>query len=118
MPPPLPPGGAQGTSDSNTGFTKDELTGQLSEIGSDDAARSGLISKIVENFDEADTNSDGKVSLQEAMAYDNANSASSNSTTGASSSSTSSASLASSSGEKNGCAGFPATHGAFAHLRK
>lgn len=100
MPPPPPPGGTQGTSDSDTGFTKDELTGQLSEIGSGDAARSGLITKIVENFDEADTNSDGKVSLQEAMAYDNANSTSSNGTTGASSSSTSSASLASSSTEK------------------
>lgn len=91
-PPPPPPAGTQGTRDSDTGFTKDELTSQLAEIGSSDATRSSLITKIVENFDEADTNSDGTVSLQEAMAYDNANSTSSSSTIG-----TSSSSLASSS---------------------
>ena len=66
MPPP-PPSGAQ---ESDSGFTKDELTSQLSEIGSSDSARSSLISKVIENFDKADTNSDGKVSFQEAMAYD------------------------------------------------
>ena len=66
MPPP-PPSSAEG---SDSGFTKDELTSQLSEIGSSDSARSSLITKVVENFDKADTNSDGKVSFQEAMAYD------------------------------------------------
>lgn len=66
-PPPPPPNGTQG---SDSGFTKDELSSQLSEIGSSDSERSSLISKVVENFDKADTNSDGKVSFQEAIAYD------------------------------------------------
>ena len=94
MPPP-PPSGAQG---SDSGFTKDELTSQLSEIGSSDSARSSLISKVVENFDKADTNSDGKVSFQEAMAYDQSTKTSTSSTsTHSSSDSTSSSSTASSS---------------------
>lgn len=85
MPPPPPPSGAQG---SDSGFTKDELTSQLSEIGSSDSARSSLITKVVENFDKADTNSDGKVSFQEAMAY-NQSTATSSSTDSSSTSSSS-----------------------------
>ena len=65
MPPPPPK-----ESEGSDGFTKDELTAQLSETGSTDTARSSLLSKIVENFDAADANEDGKVSLQEAQAYD------------------------------------------------
>ena len=64
MPP--PPDQAQG---SDEGFTKDELTSQLSAIGSSDSKRSSLISNVVQNFDAADTNQDGKVSFSEAMAY-------------------------------------------------
>jgi hypothetical protein len=33
----------------DAGFTKDELTGQLKEIGSSDSKRSALISKIIDN---------------------------------------------------------------------
>ena len=64
MPPPQPPQG-----ENDEGFTKDELSIQLKEIGSSDSARSSQISSIVQNFDKADTNTDGKVSFQEAMAY-------------------------------------------------
>ena len=64
MPPPPP---AQGGNDE--GFTKDELSSQLKETGSSDSSRSSQISSIVQNFDKADTNTDGKVSFQEAMAY-------------------------------------------------
>ena len=67
MPPPPPPGGA------DSGFTKDELSNKLSETGSSNSAQSSLMTKIVENFDEADTDQNGKVSFQEAMAYDQAN---------------------------------------------
>jgi Ca2+-binding EF-hand superfamily protein len=67
MPPPPPP---KESASSDAGFTKDELTSQLSKTGSTDTAGSSLISKVVENFDAADTNEDGKVSLQEALAYD------------------------------------------------
>lgn len=72
MPPP-PPGDA--------GFTKDELSSQLEEIGSSDSDRSALISNIVQNFDKADTNGDGKVSFQEAMAYQQASASSATSST-------------------------------------
>lgn len=66
----------------DSGFTKDELTAQLDEIGSSDSKRSSLISNIVNNFDAADSNGDGKVTLQEAMSFDQ----SSNSTTSSTSS--------------------------------
>ena len=62
MPPPPPP-------ENDTGFTQDELEAQLEEIGDSDSERSSLISSIVDNFSAADTDSDGKVSFQEAMAY-------------------------------------------------
>ena len=81
MPPPPPP-------QNDTGFTKDELTEQLSEIGSSDSGRASFISNVVENFDAADTNGDGKVTFQEAMAYNEPSSSSS--TTNSSSSTTSS----------------------------
>lgn len=64
MPPPPPPqAGGQG-------FTKDELSSQLEEIGSTDSTQSSLLSSVIENFDEADTDENGKVSFQEAMAYE------------------------------------------------
>ena len=69
MPPPPPPQG----SGTDEGFTAEELTSQLEEIGETGSARSTLISSIVENFDAADTDSDGKVSNAEAMAYAEAN---------------------------------------------
>lgn len=65
MPPPPPPLNGE-----DEGFTEEELTAQLEEVGSTDSARSSLLSSIVANFDEADTNDDGKVSMQEAMAYE------------------------------------------------
>jgi Ca2+-binding EF-hand superfamily protein len=59
-----------GASGEDTGFTKDELTSQLDEIGDTDSKRSTLIQSIIDNFETADTDSDGKVSNSEAMAYD------------------------------------------------
>lgn len=84
MPPPPPPQDAD-----SAGFTKDELQSQLNEIGSSDSKRASLISNIVSNFDKADTDGDGKVSMKEAMAFDKAGQASSStsSSTGSSSSS-------------------------------
>ena len=63
MPPPPPPA-------DDAGFTEEELTAQLEEADGNDSARSELLSKIVDNFEAADSNGDGKVSFQEAMAYD------------------------------------------------
>ena len=62
MPPPPP--------QNDSGFSKDELQSQLDEIGSSDSEQASLISNIVNNFDKADTDGDGKVSFTEAMAYD------------------------------------------------
>jgi Ca2+-binding EF-hand superfamily protein len=83
MPPPPPPG-------DDAGFTKEELTSQLEEIGGSDSERSSLISNVITNFDEADTDGDGKVSFTEAMAFEQSSSA-----TGASTSASESATTAS-----------------------
>lgn len=57
-------GGTHGMGGSD-GLTKDQLTGMANETDSGSSALTNLIS----NFDAADTNGDGKVSAQEAMAY-------------------------------------------------
>ncbi|HSG21434.1 MAG TPA: hypothetical protein VLA64_00600, partial [Azonexus sp.] len=62
-PPPPPPG-------NDAGFTKEELTSQLESAESSDTQRNSLLTKIVENFEAADSDGDGKVSFSEAMAYD------------------------------------------------
>lgn len=71
MPPPPPPGGKD-----DAGFSKDELTSQLESIGSSDSQRAELISNVVNNFDKADADGDGKVSFKEAMTFDQESSAS------------------------------------------
>jgi Ca2+-binding EF-hand superfamily protein len=67
MPPPPPPPG------NDQGFTAEELAAQLEEIGDSDSERSTLIQSIIDNFEEADGDGDGKVNMQEAMAYGEAN---------------------------------------------
>lgn len=64
-PPPPPPGGAGG----DAGFTKSEMQDQLKEIGSSNTEASNLLSSVVNNFDAADTDGDGKVSFKEALSY-------------------------------------------------
>jgi len=92
MPPPPPPPG------DDAGFSKDELSDQLAEIGDTDSKRSSLISDIVANFDAADTDGDGKVSFKEAMAYEQTQgSASTNGSTGSTGTTSTDASSASSS---------------------
>lgn len=70
MPPSSPP-----TDDA--GFTKEELESQLQEIGSSDSKRSELISAILEDFNSADSDGDGRVNFREAMAFNEAKSSSS-----------------------------------------
>lgn len=89
MPPPPPHGHGDGEKQNDAGFTKDQLTSQLQEIGSTDSKRSSLISDVVNNFDKADTDGDGKVTRQEAMAYEQSQS----STSGVSTSMSDSSSL-------------------------
>jgi Ca2+-binding EF-hand superfamily protein len=103
MPPPPPPDGAQGGGQQggDQGFSKDELTSQLSEIGTSDSQRSSLISNIVNNFDAADTNGDGKVSFKEAQTYDQSSSTSSTSSVASVSSASSSSSSSSTSSDSS-----------------
>jgi Ca2+-binding EF-hand superfamily protein len=75
----VPSGGADGP-------TKDQLTSLMNEIGSSDAKAASSIKNIVNNFDKADTNGDGKVSLRESMAYDLTSSSTVTSTTASSTS--------------------------------
>jgi len=73
MPPP-PPGGAGGppppsggSDEEDTGLTQDQM--QTMASSTDDSKLSELLSSVSSNFEAADTNSDGKVTQQEAMAY-------------------------------------------------
>lgn len=52
------------------GLSKDQLTSLSSDLSSSDTTASSKINDLVKNFDKADTDGDGKVSFQEAMAYD------------------------------------------------
>lgn len=81
-PPPPPPPGAD-----DTGLTKDQLQSQLDQIGSTDSASSSLLSSVVQNFDKADTDGDGKVSQTEAIAYEQSTKTSTSTADGAGSSS-------------------------------
>lgn len=86
-------GGMPPPPENDAGFTKDELQSQLDDIGSSDSKRASLISNVINNFDKADTDGDGKVSFKEAMAYDQStNSGSVSSTSGTTSTDTSSGS--------------------------
>lgn len=82
--PPPPPA-------NDAGLSKEELTAKIEEIGSSNSKLSNSLSNIANNFEAADTNSDGKVSLTEAMAYDQSSKSSSatESSTGTASASTS-----------------------------
>lgn len=77
MPPPPPPQDV-------SGFTQEELQSQLDEIGASDSQRSSLIANIVDNFETADSDGDGKVNFQEARAYDESSNGGRASTTAAS----------------------------------
>ncbi|MGD8908847.1 MAG: EF-hand domain-containing protein [Chromatiales bacterium] len=79
MPPPPPPPPPEGEAEmDDIGFTEEELTAQLEEIGDSDSTRSTLIENILADFEAADTDGDGRVNLEEAMAFDQTNSDSSN----------------------------------------
>ncbi len=103
--PPPPPDGGQpppkpedGDSDSDSGLTKDQMTKMASETK--DSNLSGLLSKVAQNFDAADTNKDGKVTQQEAMAYAKSQESSSSSTSTSTSSSSSSTSTSDAASKK------------------
>lgn len=84
----MPPGGGD-----SAGITKEQLTSLSNDIGSTDSTASSKISNLIKNFDKADTDQDGKVSMQEAKAFDRTSSSSSTESSTDVSAATSSASL-------------------------
>ena len=84
----MPPGGGD-----SAGLTKEQLTSLSNDIGSTDSTASSKLSNLIENFDKADTDQDGKVSMQEAKAFDQASSSSSTESSTDVSAATSSANL-------------------------
>ena len=68
MPPPPPPSAGD-----EAGMSKEQMSSKLSEVGSSDSQLSSLLSNTLKNFEAADANQDGKVSAQEALAYQKAN---------------------------------------------
>lgn len=90
MAPPPPPEGQEGE---DNGLTQDQLTDMAEKIGSTDTQRAELMKNLAANFDEADADSDGKVTRKEAMSYEEAGKTSAtNSTTNSTDSSASSTS--------------------------
>lgn len=68
---------------SQAGLTQEELQNRIDAIGgSTDSKRAALMTNILNNFDKADTSGDGKVNMQEAMAFNKASQASSDSSSG------------------------------------
>ncbi len=86
----MPPGGGMPTGGDSGGMTKDQLSSAASS--STDSAETSALTNLVNNFDKADTDSDGEVSFKEAMDYKQKTESSGSTSTSASSSSTSSTS--------------------------
>jgi Ca2+-binding EF-hand superfamily protein len=63
-PPPPPPGGG-----GDKGMTAEELGAVAEDAEASGSAQASELAALVESFDEADTDGDGKVSVQEAMAF-------------------------------------------------
>ncbi len=51
------------------GLTQADLTSQLTSISNPDSNRANMLSSILDNFDQVDSNSDGKVNREETQAY-------------------------------------------------
>jgi Ca2+-binding EF-hand superfamily protein len=51
------------------GLSQEDLTSQLASIGNADSNRASMLSSLLDNFDQVDTDSNGKVSFDETRAY-------------------------------------------------
>lgn len=71
MPPPPPEGGKghHGKHKEDKGLTQEELTSISSDMATKDPQRASFMAKIAENFDAADSDKNGRVTRDEAMAY-------------------------------------------------
>jgi Ca2+-binding EF-hand superfamily protein len=78
-----PPGGMPPPQGGGPDLTKEQLTSMSSTLASTDSQRASQMSNIAQNFAAADVNSDGKVSFQEAQAYDQTHQKTASSSNGA-----------------------------------
>ena len=53
----------------DAGLSQEDLTSQLASIGNADSNRASMLSSLLDNFDQVDTDSNGKVSFDETRAY-------------------------------------------------
>lgn len=53
----------------DAGLSQEDLTSQLASIGNADSNRAGMLSSLLDNFDQVDSDSNGKVSFDETRAY-------------------------------------------------
>ncbi len=67
MPPPPP--GAMGGPKQDSGITAEELTALLESSGETDSDMAANIQSLIDNFDSADSDGDGKVTMQEAKSF-------------------------------------------------
>ncbi|WP_150048452.1 EF-hand domain-containing protein [Methylomonas rhizoryzae] len=70
MPPPPPEAGQE---QQDPGFSKEQLTELSQSSDTGDSKMTEMFGQLAENFDAADSNGDGKISHDEAMAYQQAN---------------------------------------------
>lgn len=62
-------GAGMGMRKSGDGMTQEDLTSQLAAIGNTDSNRTSMLSSLIDNFDQVDTDGNGKVSFEETRAY-------------------------------------------------
>lgn len=53
----------------DAGLSREDLTSRLASIGNADSNRAGMLSSLLDNFDQVDSDSNGKVSFDETRAY-------------------------------------------------
>ncbi|MFZ6767473.1 EF-hand domain-containing protein [Undibacterium sp. Di26W] len=94
--PPPPPDGGGGPGEDG-GLDKTQLTDLASKVGESNSSAGAALTQVAQNFEAADTNQDGKVSIQESIAYlEKTTSTSSTASTGTGTASSSSSTTASS----------------------
>lgn len=110
--PPPPPDGGGGQGEDG-GLDKTQLTDLASKVGGSNSSAGAALTQVAQNFEAADTNQDGKVSIQESIAYleKTASTTSTTSTSTASTTNSSTTDTSSSSSASSDSTGTSATSG-------
>lgn len=78
-------GAGMGMRKSGDGMTQEDLTSQLAAIGTTESNQTSMLSSLIDNFDQVDTDDDRKVSFEETRSYKQASQQSTVATANASS---------------------------------